>query len=373
MKKAIFSIVTVVLVVILSWVFLRKNEKIEEKGIVKIGVILPLTGSYGEEGQKGLAAMQLAEKEINASAEYPIKIRLLVEDGNFSGKSSLAAYNKLLLKGVSAFISFGTPPTQAIKGRVNEVKIPLLAMDGSSGLAKSSKWIFEFFPPLKEAGLAAGTFSKEIWGSKNMALLTMNTSGGDDFATGFTSAVKRTVPRETFDANSTDVRSQILKLLKTKPEVIAVFGYSAGYNTAMNQLLESGYKGNIISDANITSIMDKLRNGDKNIYFVSQSFGDYANNPESQKFINNLKSESNVEPTLFSAYLYEMVKVIAKASNVDGVNSVDIQRNILSLKNYSTMFGPMAFSSDGDIHLPFIVLKIGKDSIEVVKTDINRK
>lgn len=370
MKKAIFIVIAIILVAVLSWFALRNEKTSEVSQTVNVGVILPLTGPYGEEGQKGLAAMQLAEREVNASAEYPIKIRLLVEDGNFTGKGSLAAYNKLLLKGVSVFVSFGTPPTQAIKGRVNEVKIPLLAMDGSSGLAKSSKWIFEFFPPLKEAGIAAGRFSKGNWPSAKMALLTMNTSGGDDFASGFISAVGKTVPRETFDANSTDVRSQILKLLNTKPEVIAVFGYSTGYNTAMNQLFESGYDGNIISDANITSIVDKLRKGDKNIYFVSQSFGDYANNPESQEFINNLKLQSNLEPTLFSAYLYEMVKVIAKVSNVDGCNPENIQRNILSFKDYSTMFGPMTFSEDGDVHLPFIVLKIGKDNIEVVNANI---
>lgn len=370
MKKVILIVVSVVLVVVLGWLSLGKSADNVNQKIVKVGVILPLTGSYGEEGQKGLAAMRLAEKEVNASSEYPIKIRLLVEDGNFTGKGSLAAYNKLLLKGVSAFVSFGTPPTQAIKGRVDEAGIPLLAMDGSSGLAKSSKWIFEFFPPLKEAGLAAGNFSKENWPSKNMALFTMNTSGGDDFASGFTLGVGGTVPRETFDANSTDVRSQILKLLKNKPEVIAVFGYSTGYNTAMNQLLESGYQGNIISDANITSIIDKLRKGDRNIYFVSQSFGDYANNPESQNFINRLKDESNVEPTLFSAYLYEMVKVVAKASNIDGTTPENIQRNILLLEDYPTMFGPMTFSEDGDIHLPFIVLKMGKDGIEIVNADI---
>lgn len=370
MKKVILIVVGIVLVAVLAWLSLRKDADSVNQEIVKVGVILPLTGSYGEEGQKGLAAMQLAEKEVNASSEYPIKIRLLVEDGNFTGKGSLAAYNKLLLKGVSAFVSFGTPPTQAIKGRINEAKIPLLAMDGSSGLAKSSKWIFEFFPPLKEAGVAAGNFSKESWPSKNKALFTMNTSGGDDFASGFTLAVGGTVPRETFDANSTDVRSQILKLLKTKPEVIAVFGYSTGYNTAMNQLLESGYQGDIISDANITSIIDKLRKGDRNIYFVSQSFGDYANNSESQNFINKLKDDSNVEPTLFSAYLYEMVKVIAKASNIGGANPENIQKNILLLKDYPTMFGPMTFSADGDIHLPFIVLKMGKDGIEVVDSDV---
>jgi branched-chain amino acid transport system substrate-binding protein len=368
-EKKILGIIALI-VMILIFNGCKGGQKKIEKEIVKIGVILPLTGSYGEEGQKGLAAMQLAEKEVNSSIEYPIKIRLLIEDGNFSGKSSLAAYNKLLLDGVSVFVTFGTPPTQAIKGRVDEVKIPLLAMDGSSGLAKSSKWIFEFFPPLKEVGQAAGSFSKEKWSSKNMALLTMNTSGGDDFAIGFISAVGGAVPRETFESNATDVRSQILKLLKTKPEVIAVFGYSSGYNTAMNQLLESGYQGNIISDANITSITDKLRKGDRDIYFVSQSFGNYANNPESQKFINTVKLNSNIEPTLFSAYLYEMVKVIATASNIDGTNPIDIQRNILALKNHSTMFGPMTFSADGDIHLPFIVLKIEKSGIRVVETDI---
>jgi len=56
--------------------------------------------------------MKLAEKEINTTSKY--KIKLFLEDGKFTAKDSLSAYNKLVMLGIDVVIPFGDPPTEVI-------------------------------------------------------------------------------------------------------------------------------------------------------------------------------------------------------------------------------------------------------------------
>ncbi len=372
-KKITIGAIIALVVAIISYLgILNKMSRNDDEEVIRIGVILPLTGVLSQEGENCQAAVKLAENEINHSDIFPFKVKLLIEDSKFTSKDSLLAFNKILLEDADALVVFGTPPTQSIKERVNKVRIPLLAIDGTSGLAKHSEWIFECFPPFSGTGEAAGKFINDKNWTNGVGLLTMNSSGGDDFAKGFIKqfVANTEITHEQYESNSQNIRAQIIKLLSANPQSICVFGFGSGYTTAINQILELGYKGKIVTDSNITSIADKLKDKNKDIYFVSHNYGRYANNEKGLNFINTMASKPNIEPTSFSAHLYDMIMMIATSTmQKEQITPEAIKIGLLSMKNYSSLFGEVSFDKDGNLYIPQIIVKLQNGVYEIVETN----
>lgn len=370
-KITIGAIVALIVIVIAFFGIRNQMSKTDDENVIKIGVILPLTGALSQEGKNCQAAVELAAKEINEKGNNLFKVKLLIEDSKFTSKDSLQAFNKIMLEKVDAFVVFGTPPTQAIKERINSSSLPLLAIDGTSGLAKSSQWIFECFPAFTKTGANAGKLTQEMDCTNRVGVLTINSSGGDDFFKGFIQEMdsKTKIIHEKYDANAQNIRPQIAKLLSINPEAICIFGFGVGYITAINQILELGYKGEIITDSNLTSIIDKLKDKDKAIYFVSHNFGAYKSNIKSQNFINEMRRNINIKPTSFAAHFYDMVKMISDAAiQENSTTPSHIKDGLLNMKKHKSLFGEISFDPHGNLEIPQIIVKWQNGTFELIET-----
>ena len=269
-----------------------------------------------------------------------------------------------MMNGVSAVVSFGTPCTGAIKSRVAKDGVPMMAIDGTAGVPQSSPWIFRCLQTTISVGNAVATALNICGNVRTSALLYMQGDSGDDFAKGFKSVYKgKLVGEEVFAYDSKDSRASIQKLLESNPDSICIFGYGMGYTTALNQLIELEYKGMVITDMNITSILDKLRNGGNGIRYVSLDFGNASRNKKSQEFIKNMKNTYDSEPTSFSAFAYEAINMVMLRLKTDDISRNAIARQILGIKNYDSVVGVISYLPDGEISIPFSLYSI-KDAKE---------
>ena len=365
-KKLLIEIGIVVITGIALIGVYKNCQKEVDDDVIRIGAILPLTGDFAFEGDKAAKAIMLAEQEINNN-EQKTKIKVLLEDGKFTSKDSLLAYNRLMMNGVSAVVSFGTPCTGAIKSRVAKDGVPMMAIDGTAGVPQSSPWIFRCLQTTISVGNAVATALNICGNVRTSALLYMQGDSGDDFAKGFKSVYKgKLVGEEVFAYDSKDSRASIQKLLESNPDSICIFGYGMGYTTALNQLIELEYKGMVITDMNITSILDKLRNGGNGIRYVSLDFGNASRNKKSQEFIKNMKNTYDSEPTSFSAFAYEAINMVMLRLKTDDISRNAIARQILGIKNYDSVVGVISYLPDGEISIPFSLysIKEGKEQFE---------
>lgn len=359
-----FGIVVVIGIALIG-VYKNRQEEVDDD-VIRIGAILPLTGDFAFEGDKAAKAIMLAEQEIN-NREQKKKIKVLLEDGKFTSKDSLLAYNRLMMNGVSAVVSFGTPCTGAIKSRVAKDGVPMMAIDGTAGVPQSSPWIFRCLQTTISVGNAVATALNLCGNVRTSALLYMQGDSGDDFAKGFKSIYKgKLIGEEVFSYDSKDSRASIQKLLESKPDSVCVFGYGMGYTTALNQLIELEYKGMVITDMNITSVLDKLRNGGNGIGYVSLDFGNASRNRKSQEFIKNMKNTYGSEPTSFSAFAYEAINMVTLHLKSDDISRNAIARQILDINNYDSVVGVISYLPDGEISIPFSLysIKEGKEQFE---------
>ncbi len=365
-KKLLIGIGIVVLIGIVLVGIFRNRQQAVDDNVIRIGAILPLTGDFAFEGNKAAKAIMLAEKEINGDSPKK-QIEVLLEDGKFTSKDSLLAYNRLIMNGVSALVSFGTPCTGAIKSRVAKDGIPMMAIDGTAGVPQSSTWIFRCLQTTISVGNAVAASLNTLGNVRTSALLCMQGDSGDDFAKGFKSVYKGNLVGEEFFAyDSKDSRASIQKLMEFKPESICVFGYGMGYTTALNQLIELDYKGVVITDMNITSILDKLRNGGNGIMYVSLDFGNASKNKKSKDFIKKMKDTYDCDPTSFSAFAYEAINIVALSLQVAGRDRETIVRQILAIKDYDSVVGVLSYCDDGELSIPFSLYSVqdGKECFE---------
>jgi ABC-type branched-subunit amino acid transport system substrate-binding protein len=97
-QKVLFGIVAavVVLCVVVALVVNRGGHTEGDGDVIKIGVILPLTGPAAELGELSKRGIVLAADHINAHGEiHGRKIELIIEDAGLEPKRALDAYRKL--------------------------------------------------------------------------------------------------------------------------------------------------------------------------------------------------------------------------------------------------------------------------------------
>ena len=222
----------------------------------RIGVMESVTGPGETYGNVAVRSKQMAADEINAGGGINGRmLELVVEDSKCGAQDAIIAYKKLTsVDGIK--IILGTSCSSAMLGVA-----PLAEADGVvlfSGLASNpdiadaGDYIFRTQISDVEVGINTGN---ALWadGIRTLATITEET----DYAEG----VRRTsvaqfeknggevVAAERFASDITDFRSQLTKLLTSKPDAIHIAPqaeFAAG--TIIKQVRELGYTGPIYGE-----------------------------------------------------------------------------------------------------------------------------
>jgi ABC-type branched-subunit amino acid transport system substrate-binding protein len=197
------------------------SSMVDGDGVLKIGVIAPLSGNaaqYGEETQRILAAT-LAD--INANGGYNgSDVELIFEDGKCSGSDAVTAFQKLVdIDGVDAIIPFCSSESLAIAPLTESVQ--MLAVTGTSSnpeIEGASPYLFSF------------SYSDAVIGEAIVEQLDMFEkiaiiSEQNDYNIGLKNIMEenledKIVVSETFEANTTDFRNSIEKLSNSGADAI---------------------------------------------------------------------------------------------------------------------------------------------------------
>jgi branched-chain amino acid transport system substrate-binding protein len=130
-RKILIGAIAVVVVVGLGWFFLSKEKKKQET--IKVGVVLPLTGTLGKMGEMERDAMLLATKQLKDS----LKIKLFFEDNQSKTPMAVNAVNKLInINKVDLVITSTTGASLATQPVLSEKKTLQFAFCMDTEVAK---------------------------------------------------------------------------------------------------------------------------------------------------------------------------------------------------------------------------------------------
>lgn len=205
-------------------------------------------------------------------------------------------------------------------------------------------------------GPAAAIWAKELGYSSVYVIDDGESYGkgiGDLFRNKSSELGLNVLGHESINPRETNYRALVNKIASKNVDLV-YFGGSLnnGITFIVPQLKNAGYQGKFMGpDALLDQDLIEILGSNAENFYVT-SVGVPVKNldtAKAKKFAELYKKTYSVEPELFGATAYEATQVLLAAiENSDG-SKEDIARQIKSIKNFDSMFGPISFDQNGDI------------------------
>ncbi len=215
--------------------------------VVKVGIILPLTGEKAKFGEIEKNSFIMALNEVNkAGGVKGKKIELLIEDD--TGKPDIArgAAEKLLSKDKVIMLGggYGSSETYAIAGVAQQKKIPFLINTGSADEITEKGWnyVFRLNPAVSDYANAAESFYQEIAKPKSAVILFENTlfgtSGSKDAEKTLKAMGISVLLKEGYEHGAVDFKPLLIKVKNANPDLVYMISYVMDASLIMRQSME---------------------------------------------------------------------------------------------------------------------------------------
>jgi len=333
---------------------------------IVIGAIQPLTGSVANVGQNARAAMEIAVEEINAKGGIGGKeLVVKFEDGQCDAKAAVTAAKKLVeVDGVKVIIG-GTcsAETMAAAPITEAGKVVQLSNCSSNpAITNAGDYIFRVYPSDSFQGEVAAEFAFNGLKAKKAAILSCIsdwcTGIKDVFREKFTGLGGNIVEEQEFQMGSKDLKTQLLKIKETGPDLVYFLGYPKESAAGIKQAKELGLDAKILgADAWVDPALWSSTTGSNEGMMYTT-----VKNPENQAFVEALEEKvGEGNGTLYcSSQSYDAVYLIAEALEKCGENSECIKEELYKVKGYKGFSGTISFDKNGD-------LETAEYSIQIVR------
>lgn len=351
-KKIIWPAVTIIVIILIT-ISLTASSKPKSTNIIKIGVILPLSGDLSIIGEP---AKHGAEMALANFPNTKNKYELVFEDDQYDVNKTVTAANKLIsIDKVNAIVTLGSAEGNVVKPLANKNKIIHFNTAASDQTIADGKYIFNHWtPPQEEAKtLIAELLRRNI---KKIAIFTTNNDGMIAISNELKQQLKETgismVLDEKINVGNRDFRSQIMKLKNNLPDIIVMQNTPPELEILAKQIKESGIKTPLTSiEVFDTTSAPELFKG----YWYA-TVSDFTD-----KFATDFKNKYGSGPALTTGNVYDIIPlIITAAENTKGSpSSNNISAELLKIKDFSGAMGNLSINSSGAV--------ISKAAIKIVK------
>ena len=334
---------------------------------IKVGIMVPTSGSEATYGKDMENAIKMAVEEINAKGGVlGQKMVTFTADDGCDPQMATAAASKLTSDEVTAVVG----------GYCSGATLPTLKIYADAGIpfiitaANSSK--FQSLNPgnaflinamaTYQVDTAVGLFKK--LGVKKIAIVHQGDGYSEDLASltqkKWKEAGAEVVAYEMVTKGEQDQSSLVTRLKSKSPDMVFWTAYYADGGLLIKQLRQGGYRGKITvgdgsTDPHLIDIGGKATEG---VYAMANPLPEFL--PKGKTFIAQYKAKFNVEPGPYSALSYDGVYLLADALKRAG--SADRKKLVAALKGtkaFPGLSGPVTFTADNLLATSnFVVLQV---------------
>ncbi len=214
---------------------------------VKLGIIIPVTGSQAKFGEAQKRGYAIALEEINKAGGVLGKpLALVYEDDMSKAEGAISAVDKLVTQQKLTFIlgSYSSATTEAAASKISGYAVPLLIPTAAADsiTEKGSQWVFRINAPSKVYASVVLDFMNKVAAPKTLAIIYENTNFGTSTAKASkeqAEAMKiKVVSYEAYQAGAPDFKPLLLKVKKENPEVVFFVSYLLDATLLMRQTRE---------------------------------------------------------------------------------------------------------------------------------------
>jgi len=344
-KKGIIGFIIVTLIGLGVWYYLNGNTEVTaEKEVVKIGVILPLTGdaaSYGKSLKKGLDLT----KQRN--------IQFIYEDSKAEPKTAVNSVNKLInFDKVDLIIGdMFTHTTMAINPIVDKNKTLLITPTASaSTITETSNYTFRLYSSEKEEAQVLVDFYKSklnnqsaIFVANEDAMLKVSDILSSQIQTKMTNKFE-------YQKGIKDFKTQLSRINKDV-KTIFILGYLEESVLLIRQAKEIGINADFIGLSTLfnPTLGDLIKGVENNIYVPTPYYRENMQDSVYLQFYNHYFKVYNEKPDVWAAYGYDagnIAELIIKKSKENITNYIE---EMYKISNFKGVTGEITINPDRSI------------------------
>ena len=356
---------------------------------IKIGVVLPTTGSESKPGQYQKEGIELAVKQINDAGGITVKGKKLkieevfYDDGTDSKKSASLTERAMSSDGVVAVLGgYSTALGTAESVMADRYKTPWITT-GAGATAIFGKGYQYAFGSLSPVALI-GTTSAEFLGSLvdqgklkkglKVAMVVENTDHGTDYVNGFNEWTGKhkgyfdVVMNEKFELGATDFSSILQRVKSSHADVFLSDAHLPDYITMQRQYLQNGLHHQMISygargpEANARQALG----AGTDYIFAGIWWSNKLPYPQAKKFAADYKAFTGHDvDSWYSAPAYDGMRIVAKAIETAGSLDKDAIRDALKKAELTDSVLPgqkLKFAANGQAEYPFVITQNKPDN-----------
>ncbi len=214
---------------------------------IKVGIVLPLTGSLAKFGEIEKQSFDMALEEINAAGGINgKKLDLLIEDTTGRPEVGRSVVEKLITKDKVVMIGGGysSSVTYAAAGVCQQNQMPFLVNTGSADNITSSgwDWIYRINPPVSKYADAVESLLTEVIKPKKVAILYENslfgTKGAKEFEATCGKLGYEIVLKEGYEHGGIDFKPVLIQVKQHEPDIVYMISYIMDASLLMKQSKE---------------------------------------------------------------------------------------------------------------------------------------
>jgi branched-chain amino acid transport system substrate-binding protein len=347
---------------------------------VKLGVLMPVSGTLAYDGGLTIEGIKLAADEINTGGgiDGKMKIDLVVEDSAGLPATSVAAMTKLVgVHKVSAVIGdFASSCTLASMEVAKRERVALVTPISLAPKITQSgnEWVFR---ACDNSEMIANAFTKYAVKDKQVrkwAFIAVNTDYGRGSVDAFSKKIKELGGEvglvEYFNQGETDYYAILTKLQATDAQGLCLLGETMDLSRVVNQFFELGLNKKMIlmdpTSGTFNSKFIELTKGRAEGMIGASRFVDTIETPAAKKFVAAYKARHGRVPEKYAQAGYDTVHMIAQAISRAKSTQPAAVRDALTQTQYAGPQGKAFFDKTNQLIIDEYIISV-KDGKFVVE------
>jgi ABC-type branched-subunit amino acid transport system substrate-binding protein len=341
---------------------------------IKIGAILPLTGSGASYGVWMKGGAEMAAEEINATGGIAgRKLEVIYEDHAADASKAVNAMQRLVeVEKVPFSMTSYSSPTLAIQPIAAQHKVVIMNGGGQSDSLANKDYLYNNIPVVSnEVGVIATWLAQEKKLGKAVMIVANDEAGrnsANTFREKFGAAGGKILAEERVALDATDFRAQLAKLKARGGDLLYVSSYGRNVSIIANQARELGITIPMAGTSWVLVPETFKSKGAEGMMVTKLPFD--PNSTFAKKFKDKYKTNAG----FFAVQYYNATMIFAKAAeeamkkNGGTLTGEGVKTAIESLRAFDTLSGKLVFQSNHGAVMDIEVgtLKNGKVQVEKV-------
>jgi branched-chain amino acid transport system substrate-binding protein len=335
---------------------------------IKVGVIVPLSGGAGPQGQHVVQALEAMASMINDSGGVLGRpIELLARDDESTPAVGVSRANELIGQGVSVIIEGWNSPValamQPVIARAGILDITMFASADAILSGEGNPLAIRLNASNSQGGAAVARVIANTLKGKRVAFLTENDAYGNGTQEAIEAELKRLnhayekVAEEKFPFTQADFRVALTNVRAANPDVTVAINANEGLGmpAIIRQYKQGRVPGQLLAGLgtvapSVISVAGDAADGVMGVDIYFPDVEPFASNPVNQRFVAKVQAMFKRTPDKFMAVGAEALQVWAMAANeLKTLDREAIAKRIRGGSFKATVLGDVTFAANGQL------------------------